>query len=248
MMDVLIFVALLILVLVLAMCYVGSPVSIEAPRSFASVSGLINDPHELTFGGRPGKRGRMREAHCINTMHVVVDEQNLVHGFKFPAQIMANFGQFMLEKYRAKGYKKVVMHIVTKVQGAAETYKGLVRTRSGSARPDVQYRLYISEGKKNPPGPHYMRGHDDFLALVVAADLTRGRHDVVLSSNDRYQDAAKFIKIEPFNAIYNKRRIKLNPAEFAPDLTLFQKINADRLRKKDTNKFLASQVAKYGWV
>lgn len=185
--------------------------------------------------------GGWRFPHSVNTMHVVVDEQNLVFGFKQKAKVMENYKKFMQEKYKAQGYNRVVMHIVTKVESAIDVYRHMLG--------DSCY-LYVSHGEKNPQGKHHMRGHDDLLALVVASKLTRARHDVVLSSNDTYRDVARFIEISPFKAtMYGKKikTLKINPAELVDDITLYQKINGDRLRKKTTDKFLASQVLKYGW-
>ena len=210
--------------------------------------------------GSPGFVAGWQHPTGTDTLHAVVDEQNIAYGSSDRAQLMKDLHASLKTAYKKTGYRRVVIHAVTKVPAALHTYSNLISKDfllyvAGTPQPACPQ--HPASMQPNPPKPrdyrrrarhpastrhpasirhHAMRGYDDMLALLVAAELYRERQDIVILSNDRFRDLDEFVKIAPFVATrYGPGPpsvIKIVPANHASDLTLFHKLNDGYFTKK----------------
>jgi hypothetical protein len=161
-----------------------------------------------------------------NSIHVMADEQNLMHGEADPAAAATQLHQELKKKYSQ--YARVVMHLVTKVPSRTRVY------RSVYTQPDTY--LYVA---LRPEGPH-SSGYDDLATLILATAYHMRRHDVTILSRDKYRDADEFMHIPPFDIVQfglpngGRASAKLIPAEWRPRLPLLKKLNAGYHTKMST--------------
>lgn len=176
-----------------------------------------------------------------NTIHVIVDEQNIVYGFTHPDKIIKALYDELHEKYKTLGYKRTVMHVVTKVEHASTIYDKII---------NKNLILYIAKPikKNNHVNMHHLRGYDDLMALIITADLYKSLNDVVVVSNDKFRDVTKFTDIAPFTVTkYNSITTtqKINPIDYKSYMSLFKKLNDGYFTKATSQDFLNRMSAKY---
>ena len=180
----------------------------------------------LVHGGKGTPEPIWRSYADYNDIHAVVDEQNVTYGFSNPAPLISHMHDQLKKEYPQ--YKRVVMHLVTKVP-RVHTYAKLHAKRD--------FHLYVADKPNMFKGhAHAMRGYDDLTALIIAADLYRTRNDVLIISRDKFRDIDQFTKIPPYIATRHDGKVfsqvQIVPKRYVSLVPLFKKLNSDYLTKK----------------